>query len=257
MQLPYVYCLGNFQANQISIFPETISSRKIKPELEQKLVSAWEQLQKQANDDGKQVWDSELYRLEAVKKRKDNLDITLSTILFSTRKMITQYLPEVLSLGEDYFSKGMFSSIFIRTSDNLYAFLKKSNLFVARNNYSFVGGAYSKAEQKISNGQDLFEIARKEIFEELNITDNDVRNISMISIFITSQTHTCFLFDCQLNLTSQELIEKYNLSHDPESSELILLHLEQIEEFLTKNLPGDVNKMELFMQAQHLPTLSL
>jgi len=255
MYLPYVYCLGSFPESQINILPEVTSSRLTNLILDKKLIGSWKELQKKAAKNNKKIWESELYRLERVCVFDGNLDIVLSTIPFSVRKMTTSFLSEVLNLGEGYFSKGMFSSIFVKTTDNLYSFLKKSDRYESRNNYSFVGGTYSKTEKIIRNSHDFFESAKKEMYEEINITPENIIFFNLISVFITSQTHVCCLFYCSLNLSSGELTKKYQSNHDRESSELIELPVEKIMGFLTQNLPGDLFKTKLFKKA--LPKIDL
>lgn len=249
--LPYIYFSREFQEDQISIQVKTQSSRLVDPQLEKKVLVGWKELTANAAKNNRKIWDSELYRLENVAVSNHSLKVILSTIPFSRRKMTTVFLPEVLNLGEEYFSKGMFSSIFVKTSDDQYCFLKKSGKYEARNEYSFVGGAYSKTEKIIKNNKDFFDAAKKEIYEEINIVPNDIKNFNLISIFITSQTHVCCLFYCCLDLTLSELRQKYELNYDLESSEIIFLPLNEVNEFLSEKIPGDVIKLELFKRIFH------
>lgn len=249
--LPYVYFSSKYRDDQITVQIKEQSSRLIDPQLEKKMSVSWKELTANAAKNNKKIWDSELYRLENVVVSDRRLKIILSTIPFSRRKMTTVFLPEVLNLGEKYFSKGMFSSIFVKTSDDQYCFLKKSGKYEARNEYSFVGGAYSKTEKVIKNSNDFFDAAKKEIYEEINVAPKDIKNFNLISIFITSQTHACCLFYCCLDLTSSELREKYELNHDPESSEIIFLPLDKVNKFLSEKIPGDIFKFELFNRILH------
>lgn len=247
IELPKILAKGCWGWEKVNISEETVTTRKIDKNVEDLLDKYWLELQENSLKNNKQIWDSLLYRLEniSINDISNDLSLTLSTINFSTRKAITNYLDRIMELGEDYFSKGMFSSIFVETKDNKFCFLKNSGKFETRNTYSFPGGAISKSEQLINSGNDLFLTAFRELNEELNISDKDFNNLRLISIYLTIHTHICCLFYLKLDLTQQQLEEIYNSFEHSESSEIIFLNFDEIKDFLSQNIHHDIIKYEV------------
>lgn len=208
-----------------------LSTRKIDDKLENAAKITWEQDCNQAVASGKQMWDSNLYRLEDISNTNNQTQIIFSEIKYSIRKTLSKFTTEIENLGLDYASKGCFSSLFIKTRDNKYVFIEKSDKYITNKKYSFVGGVMCKDECEINTVDALFFSAEKEITEEIGVDLKHILNNELVSVYLTDTFNYCFLYITTIELTFEEVLDAFKKSNDGEAKAVIGIDDMNIETF--------------------------
>ncbi len=207
------------------------SSRKIDQKLENLCNEKWNGLMMDAKMTGKSLWNSETYRLEMCLQKNGILFLKMATIPFSIRLGMNSFVHLVEELGLDYAAMGMFTSCFIKTADEKYIFIEKSDKYVTNKKYAFVGGVLSKTEKVLSGGEDLFGEVFKEMEEEIGVEQTDVDSNVLTRVYITENFNACILFEVKLNKTYSEIVKKFNSKNDGEVKGLIPVDTADLKTF--------------------------
>lgn len=202
---------GNFKPEDV-IIREVKSTRKTDKDLEKLAAGKWQEIVEKARLENKKIWDSEVYRLEKVVSN-DKTTLYVSTIKYSARIAMREFTGEIKKLGLKYAPLGIYSSCFIKTSDNKYLFIKKSDKYFTTRKYSFVGGVLSKSEKIIKNGKDLFESVKREINEEIKVSSKNISSLILKAGYITETFNFCLVFEAKINKTYKEVIENFKRSN--------------------------------------------
>jgi hypothetical protein len=221
---------GNYSQDQVSI-DEVESTRLINEDLESKCKDRWNESLQQAATEGKQIWDSTVYRYENSLVKEDSLELNLSTIPFSMRWSMNSFTADIATLGLEYAARGMYTSCFVITHDNKYVFIEDAGKHLNRRKYMFVGGTLSKTEKELDTGEDLFNEARKECIEEAGAKPADINSVVLNAGYITNSYSVCLIFTVTLNITFNELVERFNESNDGEAKGLIGVEKEELRKF--------------------------
>ncbi len=219
---------GSWQAGSVLI-SEQESSRHEDEDLNLKIIKSWETTKSEAELKGQKIWDSLVYRFENCLISNDCIKIQISTIPFSVRYEMNKFTEEIKMLGLSYSSKGMYASCLVKTKDEHFVFIEKSNKFVTTKKFAWVGGVLSKSEKEIKNGSDLFQAVSKEITEELGIDFDNISNFRLRIGYLTENWNFCLLFSLQTNLTRQEVQNKFNTHSDEEASQLVFIGADNIK----------------------------
>lgn len=214
---------GVFKSKQIYIFHSKKGNRKINKALESKCKKIWSEIKKESYKSGKEVWDSIVYRLNNIEVRNDAIRLHLGTIPFSTRLALNQCTNDLITLGEGYHPMALYTSVFVKTKDNYYVFIEKSDKLHSNRRTSFVGGILSKSEKIVNNGQDLFESVRNELVEELGLDIDKLRRFRMLGGFINRTLNVCLLFKCNLSLGMKDVEKAFCVNHEQEVDKLIFM----------------------------------
>ena len=223
MNLPRVLFKGKYNLKNIETKFSNTSNRKINLSLESKLQKEWKQILREVTKRGIKAWDSNLYRLDNFEAQKDKLSLTLSTIPFSISKSMNRYLDNLYKLGEDYFSKSLFTESLIKTSDNKYVFGKLTTNYLTSRKIDLIGGVLSKDEQIVKNGKDVFKALFTEFKEEINISEKHIKSSILIGTVLTPKTKVGLIFDTCLSISSRSLIHHFKRSENDEIEDLILV----------------------------------
>lgn len=224
------------------------SSRKIDNDLEVKAEQLWNEELARAASQGKKLWDSKLYRVENISTDADNnLNIAFSQINYSIRKSLSKFTDDITRLGLDYSASGCFSSIFVKTKDNKLLFIEKSSKYVTSKKNSFVGGIMSVDEMDINNVADLFFSAEKEIEEELGVPISHIVSDDLVAVFRNANYNYCFLYSTLLDLTFDEVVQKFNENNDGEASAVIGIPVDEIEKIESLLDEDDCKKFKEYM----------
>jgi len=219
---------GNWRADSVLI-SEQKSSRHEDKDLSMKAIKSWKATKDEAESKGQKIWDSLVYRFESCLISNDSIKLQISTIPFSIRYGMNKFTEEIKMLGLSYSPKGMYASCLVKTKDNRFVFIEKSNKYVTNKKFAWVGGVLSKSETEIKTGSDLFQAVAKEVIEELGIDFNDISNFHLQIGYLTENWNFCLLFSLQINLTKQDVQNKFNAHSDGEASQLVFLDVDNIE----------------------------
>ena len=222
---------GDFKAKNVS-FQEIPSSRKIDPALEEQCQEAWRTMLEKAKKEGKSIWDSEVYRFEKAELKKGTLQIEVSTIPFSVRYPMNKYTEVLNVLGPDYFAHGLYSSALVKTIDDVYCFIEKSDKYVSRKTVPFIGGVMSKSEKVIGSGDELFDQLVREIEEEIGVDVDQIKSTTLKAAYRNLRHNVCLVYEVVLDLAFDEVEAIFDENNDGEAARVIGVPEHELAKFI-------------------------
>lgn len=236
MALPRVILKQKGNIDGFKIIHSPTSNRKIDPALEEKVGSIWEQLKKEYAAKGVRVWDGTYYRLENVNEvANGEKTLKLSTIKFSTLRAY-KILCRENEIREEQYTNFISSGAMIETTDHYFVFGKRGKN-IHDDNIDILGGGLLESENIANSGYDIEKNVRKEMHEEGHIEDEDMDECELLGILHSLSMNVLFIFKAKLNLSKQQLQDKFKTREDDEMSELVFVEAGKIEEYL-KSLPS-------------------
>jgi hypothetical protein len=223
---------------------EVVSTRNIDPDIEVVCQKTWGKMMAEAKKENKKLWDSEIYRFESISQDGDNINFNIATLPFSVVVSMNKYIKENPDFNKNFAPFGMFTSCFVKTTDDKYLFIEKSNKFYTKKKISFIGGTLSKTEKEICNGEDLFEEVVKEIKEELGLSEKNVKSVLFQSAYETENFSVCLLFNVLLDCSFEQVQKKFDFSNDGEALRIIAVDSNKLSEFSEEYL-DELDKIKL------------
>ncbi len=240
---------GSFSAQDVTCKFHKVSSRKIDPGIEEKTKQIWQQKLKEAKKQGKKIWDQPVYRLERFQVDGNVCQLELSTIPFSIRSSIKEFTDDLAKKGEEYLPMAIYSSIFIETADHDFVFGEKSDKYVTNRKYSYIGGVFNKSADK--NDKNLFAAASDEIKEELGIEDKDVEEIRLFGALRTESGNLALVLYCQLKLTKNEVIKKFEKRNELEMENLFFAKKDEVRSVAENKIGKELEFVDIFEQSSN------
>jgi hypothetical protein len=200
---------------------EIVSARLIDKSVEDSCLKIWNGMLIEAKKENRKLWDSEIYRFESISQDGVVTNFKVSTIPFSVVISTNKYIKETNNFDESLAPLGMFTSCFVKTSDDKYLFIEKSNKYFTKKKISFIGGTLSKTEKEIHKGADLFGEVIKEVKEELGLSEEDVESVVFRSMYETKNLSICLLFEVILNCSFEQVKIKFDQGNDGEAVRVI------------------------------------
>jgi hypothetical protein len=209
---------------------EKDSNRKIYPEFEVKLAKKWEDILKDAKEQGKLAYDNPYcLRLNNFQLDNKNLELKVSYEPFSKRFPIFKS-EEIRNLAHEYWAKGLFICSFIKTSDNKYIFGKRSGKTLASHDIDFIGGGLDK---KIEDPKTYLKyMLFNEFKEEINLEETDISTCVFKGMIVTFSTLIGIMCNTTLRIDSNSVLQKFNQHNDNEMSSLEIIDEKNILNFL-------------------------
>lgn len=238
---------GKFSKNNVKCKYNNVSSRKIDHDIEEKTKQIWQQKIEEAKKNSKKIWDQLVYRLESFSVDGDRCELEFSTIPFSIRSSIKDFISDLIKNGDEYLPMAAYSSIFIETIDGNFVFGEKSDEYVANRKYSHIGGVFNKSEEYDGN-PDLFNESSKEVKEELGIEDDDIEEIKLLGAFRSESCNVGFVFCCELKLTKDEVIEKFKKRNELELKNLFFAKREDLRDVGVNKIGKEPELVDIFEQ---------
>jgi len=238
MVQPKVLAKGRYYPKDISISYKKESNRKIDKSLELKVSQKWEEMLKEAKSKGKLIYNGESYRLNNLTETNCKLHFEVSKFRYSTRRPIREFPEELEKLGEDYYSRGLAIGGFIKTTDDLYIFGKRSGKTMETNSEDFIGGIVDEVDLK--TGEDIFKLNKREIFEELNITSAEIADIYLVGVVSTGVANVVIISQTFLNVDSEHVNQLFDKRKDSEMKSLRFVKEKDLKTYL-KGLGGHKN----------------
>lgn len=224
---------------------EVKPGRAIDSQLEKLSLDEWEKIKTEATKNNALVWDSEIYRLEATNLIDEMMQLKVSTIPFSTRLGMNKYPTMVKQLGMLYAPLGLYTSCFIKTTDDYYIFIEKSAKYYTTRKLSFVGGILSKTEKSLHSGADLFNAVRDEIKEEVGVPKKDLEKLTCLAGYVTDNTNYCLVFFAKVTKSFAEVSLGFNKKHDGEAVKIIGVKQKDLPRFAVKLPIKDLPKIKI------------
>lgn len=235
---------GSFLSSDVNCKYQLQSSRKIDPTIEEKAKQKWEQKLQEAKKSGKKMWDQLVYRLDSFSCDTNKCELLLSTIPFSIRASITEYLDSLIKRGDDYLPMALYSSIFIETADGYFVFGEKSDVYISARKYSFIGGVFNKPEDESSPNP--FDSASNEVVEELGVDISEIKEFKLIGALKSESCNAALVFYCKLSLNQMELIEKFKLRNELEMKDLFFAKKENVKDVCINKINKEVEFFDIF-----------
>lgn len=211
MELPKILVTGKFNPEDLMVSVST-SNRAIDPIIEGQIETIWNEKVKNATEAGKICYNGTSYRLNSLEENEGKLVIDFGTFAYKVRDGLTA-IPEYFDLPEEYFRKGCFTTASIKTADNFYVMVELTGKSMNENVIDLVGGIM-ETDVEMKTGIDVFKSFYKELGEEVGVYATDITTIFLNSIYLEHRTNVGFFFEVTLNITSQELLNRFNGNRD-------------------------------------------
>jgi hypothetical protein len=221
MSYAKIVLTGNFLPDEVVIHIES-NSRQIHEEIEAKAKTIWLRQLEDAKKNGRELWDSEEYRMDKAYEKEGKLHIHLSTIPFSIASGMKE-MPEVGELDPTYYPLGLGILTVPHTKDNKYIIGGSGKRFYGKSSNKALGGAVVKTENEVKSANDLFLALYKELEEEAGIRSSQIKQIHVNAIIWTRMLHAGIVTATDLSITSEEVEDQFQKRHDGELSKLFFV----------------------------------
>jgi hypothetical protein len=224
MMQPTILIQGKFKPQDL-IISVSESTRKIDPTIEAKLEPIWIAMLKRAEEKGQTCYNGISYRLNSIQETEDKILIDFGTIEYKVRDGLIA-IPEYFDLPEEYFRKGCFSSASIRTSDNRYLMVELTGKSMNQNNIDMIGGIM-ETNVDMKTGADIFKSLYVELEEEAGITEADIQEAYLQTVYVEYRTNVAFYFEVILNIPSTEILKRFESNKDTDIKSLAVFTREE------------------------------
>jgi hypothetical protein len=192
--------------------------------------AAWENRVIEEAAAGREIWNGTYYRAMNLR------DLDASQVPFGLQLGTVQYryIATFRSLNEDHTAEALeplyhvATAALIETTDNQFIFGRRSRDGVL----DLVGGGLQKDEMVVARGADLERNIRKEMHEEIGISDNHIESTRGLGLVLSSTSNVLVLGAVKLLLSSTEAQTQFLSRTDNEMSEPIFVAGTELNEFL-------------------------
>ena len=213
---------GEIDPKDIVIRINKTSTLKIPLEIETEIESTWEKVYKESNEEGRKLYNGKILRLDSFDIIKGKLEMTLSKIDFKTRVGIIENLSRIKNITEDNLPKSIAIGGLVKTKDNKYIFGINSGKTMNKIPIDIIGGMIEPKTGEFSSEM-IFDENYRELKEELNVDRENVKDLHIIGLILTSNAVVMFFTSCVLNITVNEVQDKFKLHNDGEVKELLIV----------------------------------
>lgn len=211
MKLPRILVSGAFSPEDV-VVSVSQSTRKVDPAIEAQLDALWEVKKKKADEEGKNCYNGISYRLNSIQEQDGKLVVDFGTFEYKVRDGLIA-IPEYFELSEEYYRKGCFSTATVRTSDGLYVMAELSGKSMNENTVDLIGGIM-ETNIAFGSGKDVFRSFYDELEEEAGITEGDIQECYLKTIYLEARTNVAFYFEVILNISSNDLLKRFKENKD-------------------------------------------
>lgn len=224
IELPKILVSGKFKPSDLQISVSE-SNRKIDPTIEAQLEPIWEAKKKKADEEGKICYNGISYRLNSIDEKDEKVILDFGTFEYKVRDGLLS-IPESFDLPQEYWRKGCFTCASIKTSDDRYIMAELSGKSMNHNRVDLIGGIMETNIGMIT-GDDVFKSFYNELEEEAGITEDDIKESYLQTIYLTVGNNVAFYFEVILNVSSEELIERFKNNKDADIKSLCVFTREE------------------------------
>lgn len=232
MLLPHILAKGNFRPKDITVSVAEQSNRLIDRGLESRIEEAWQARKEKAELSGAKMWDAVTYRLESIDADNEHLNISLGHIRYKVRASMRN-IPGVYEYPDGYWPKGVFVTSIIKTSDDYYIFGELSGKTIVDKKYDTVGGVLTPEEGRVTNGDELFAAIYRELEEEINISNQQIKSASLRGAILTDFLNVGLFFEVELLIPRWQVQKEFEKKNDEELSGLVFVEPSDVKTFLS------------------------
>lgn len=212
---------GTFGPNDLDLVVSDEPLFQYKPEFEAQLEALWQAKLAEAAEKGYKLWNSQTYALKKLTQTDSRLRLELGLVDYKHQVGLVQLI-ESGAVGPERFSKQMYCSLLVRTSDGAYVFGIGRGL-VYHGELKFVGGFYSKDELALTDGESVFQLARNELQEEVGVEPDGVESIHLKRIYLTTRGMIDLTFFVQLTIDGTTVQTLFDRLVEPEFAALKIM----------------------------------
>ncbi len=224
---------GKFQSGDLNV-SFSPSTRKINPDIEEKITQLWTTKKKKADEEGRVCFNGTTYRLNSLEIKGSNVILDFANLKYSVRSILPE-IPEYYELHEDYFHRGCHCGATVKTLDNKYLAVELSGKSMNHNKYDLIGGIMEEPS-KLENGDDVFDCMYIELEEEARILKSDISDFYLRGIARTAKTFVSFYFEVILKVSSEEILNRFhNEGKDQDIKSLKVMNKEEYLIFLANH----------------------
>lgn len=206
LSLPKILTVGRFLPSDITITLNP-SNRAIDPMIESQLEALWTAKLKRAKEEGRTIYNGLSYRLNAFQEEQGKLRLDFGKIEYKVRDGLID-VPGFLDLSEVYYRKGCYTTASVKTADGHYLMVELSGKSMNMNTTDLLGGIM-ETEPECKTGEDVFRSLYKELEEEALISESDIAESYLRSLYLERRTNICFYFEVQLTVSSGEILARF------------------------------------------------
>lgn len=195
------------------------------------ISSNWQSFEEEAKLKGGQVWDGTYYRLENVDDISNELQF--STIKYSTIRGLT-HNQDLSSISVQSRPNHISTATLIQTNEGLFVFGVRNKNSMSSRSIDLIGGGLQPEELEVSNCKDIFANQKKEIVEELGISDIHISSMKGLGITLSSKYNVIFIFLTKLSLSKEELLLIFEKKTDDEMQGLEFIEETNLEQYLSE-----------------------
>lgn len=238
---------GKFQEKDISIHLVTRkpkSNKIIKKAIEQQ----WSDMVKGRKSVGKEAWNSKVFTLIDYKVKSDVLSLEIGTTSYKELQGTNAtywLLGEIY--GKEYLANGILvESLVFDKNGKFIAGKRNTGVKKEYEPYAIFGGTMDYDDKKgavIPNGMEPFTAMRIELEEELGVTKDQVSDMYIKYLVEDRKYYPILYFWTHLNISFEELHEKFIQSGDKtEHSDIVVLTKQELTTILetTPEKAGDI-----------------
>ncbi len=202
----------------------------VSPETHVMLDRIWEELQKKAEEEGRNLWDGQSLRLDHFEEKDGKLYLDLSHIWFKDRYglEVAMRIDECPTPPER--SQGIAVGAVVKTSDDWYVFGLQSQKTMSSSKHAFLGGLAEDLE--LNSGQGLYQEMLREVREESGILEEDIESSSLMGILQNQVSGYIVPFEVTLKITREEVYQRFQHDSDTEHADLVFVSPEDLPDFL-------------------------
>jgi hypothetical protein len=213
-------------------------------ELESKIIDAkWAEMLSDAQATGKRLWDEPCARIESIVESSNELEISISTMPFSSRRPL-KFLPQLMAEHPGIRPNGGYVQCFVMTSDGYYVFGVKSANYSTDVDHSFIGGVYNITSEELINPVAL---AKQEVVEELGVKPEDIDQLVVIGAYHNSYYNTGIVCAVSLRVSKIQVAHVFSKidKADSELSELTFVKKTDIRRHITEHISRSIEACDI------------
>lgn len=195
----------------------------------QSISSNWQSFEDEAKRKGGQVWDGTYYRLENIDDISNKLQF--STIKYSTIRGLT-HNQDLSLIPVKSRPNHVSTASLIQSKEGLFVFGVRNKNSMSSRSIDLIGGGLQPDELEVASCRDIFANQKKEIIEELGISDIHIGSMKGLGVTLSSKYNVIFIFLTKLSISKKELLSIFNNKTDEEMQDLEFIEEKNLKQYL-------------------------
>ena len=209
---------GRYPADAVRVTWKDLP-RQTNEALDDAIEKTWREKLDQAQRTGQLLFNGWMARLIELQVDGGMLTLILGPTNYRDFVGTNLYNGHLLTtLGDAFFSNALGTSATVITRDGYLLYGRRSDNVAYHGGYLHTfGGTVDRSDRTPDGTYDLFAAIRRELREELSLTDDEIGEVVCTGLACDHQIHQPeLLFDVQMNVTRGELLTRFDDHADPE-----------------------------------------